>query len=192
MRGAHVVVWDPEGDFREGSVVDGANAPVLRARGATLLPCDPELFKRSGVGGYMRRGWGAGWPLDHGAARLVCPLTLWMGPSHRIVHWCARLEPDPKRAAEAREKGLGDLQGFLRLAADSTQSTAHQAAVGAVAQPVDGRQLGRADARGGWTVGGETRVTPSGEGHFGFALYGMLPGIRVAWAALSAVEDGWR
>lgn len=169
-------------------MVDGANAPVLKARGATLLPCDPELFKRSGIGGYMRRGWGSGWPLDHGAAKLFCPLSLWLTPAHRIVHWCARIVPDPRRLEEAKTNGLPDLLGFLRLAADSTQSTAHQAAVGAVASPIDARQLGKADKHGGWTVGGETRITPAVEGHFGFSLYGTLPGVRIAWAALSVVE----
>jgi hypothetical protein len=188
MRGAQVVVWDPEGDSEEGSVVDGANAPILKARGATLLPCDLELFKRSGIGGYMRRGWGSGWPLDHGTPRLFCPLTLWLTPAHRLVHWAARIVPDPRRLAEAMEKGLPDLLGFLRLAADSTQSTAHQAAVGAVAQPIDARQLGKADKHGGWTVGGDTRITPASEGHYGFSLYGTLPGVRIAWAAISAAE----
>jgi hypothetical protein len=188
MKGSHVVVWDPEGDHWEGSVVDGANAPVLRARGAALLPCDPDLFRRSGVGGYMRRGWGAGWPLDHSPARLICPLTLWLTPVYRVLHWCARLLPDPRRIAEAQEKGLPDLMGFVRLAADSTQGQAHQAAVGAVAQPVDGARLGRADKRGGWIVGGETRISPASDGHFGFALYGTMPGARIAWAALSVVE----
>lgn len=188
MRGAHIVVSDPEGDHWEGSVVDGANAPILKARNATLLPCDPELFKRSGVGGYMRRGWGSGWPMDQGAPRLFCPLALWLTPAHRLVHWCARLMPDPRRAEEAKDKGLPDLAGFLRLASDSAQASVLQAAVAATAQPVDARTLGKADAYGGWTVGGEARISPGLDGHYGFSLYGTMPGVRVAWAAISVTE----
>jgi hypothetical protein len=146
------------------------------------------LFKRSGVGGYMRRGWGAGWPLDHSAPRLFCPLSLWLTPTHRNVHWIARLLPDPRRAADAKATGLADLLGFLRVAADSTQSAVHHAAVAATAQPVDARTLGKTDARGGWTVGGDARISPALDGLYGFSLYGTMPGVRVAWAALSVTE----
>lgn len=183
----YVVVWDPEDVYWEGSIVDAAQALPLKARGVCLLPCDPKLFKRSGIGGYMRRGWGAGWPLDQTFPTLFCPLTIWASPTHRRIEWAARLLPIPSLVARAHEAGL-DLAGMIRLTNDSTQSAVSQAAMSPGAPPIDGRSLRRTDEHGGWTVGGSAAIHPVQDGHYGFALYGSLPGVRVAWAAITVLE----
>ena len=180
-----IVVWDSTDDFWEGSLVDDTRAGQLSARGVALLPVAPELFKRSGVGGYMKRSWGAGWPLDSIAPRVVAPLTLFCNPAHRNIHWKARLVCDASVLAkvEAGER----FEGMLRLTADRGQATPFYA--GFSPDPnepvVDIRKLGKPDADGGWTVGGSGVASIPQEGHYGFALYGAAPGLRVAWVAAS-------
>lgn len=187
MGASHVVVWDPLNVFWEGSVINSSQAAPLRARGVCLLPCEPSLFTRSGVGGYMRRGWGAGWPLEHGHPTLFCPLTVYATPNHRRIHWMARLLPDPGVAQRARDVGL-EMSGMIRLTNDSRQASNYQAAMMPGAPPIDGRQLKRCDEWGGYNVEGHAQINPVQEGHYGFALYGSMPGVRVAWAAISVIE----
>lgn len=184
----YVVVWDPEDIFWEGSIVDQSQALSLKARGVCLLECQPKLFKRSGIGGYMRRGWGAGWPLEHGHPTLFCPLTIQAGPMHRSIRWAARLLPTPSKVSQARERGL-DLTGMIRLTNDSTQSTSNQAAMAPGSPFVDARALGRTDNFDGWTISGSATIHPVQDGHYGFALYGSCPSVRVAWAAISVLES---
>lgn len=73
-----IVVWDPKGDYWEGSLVDDATARIVQTRGGAVLPTTPEHFKRSGCGGFFKRAWGAGWPLDYAAPKLCCPMVLFV------------------------------------------------------------------------------------------------------------------
>ena len=197
-----VVVYDETGDYLEGSVVDAARAHQLAARKVALLPFSPDLAKRSGVGGYMRRGWGAGYPLDPRLPRMSCPLAIYGAPGYEEVHWRARLVADDAFVEELRahfEVPEGQdapawlpIEGLLRLAPDSSQATPLVAGAQRVASPVNVREMGRPDARGGWTVGGEVLVRFPQEGIYGFGLYGSAPGLRVAWAAMSLVEPSRR
>ena len=70
-----VVVDDPSGQYWEGALVKGREGHILRSRGVIVLPVDPRMFRFSGIGGYMKRSWGAGFPLTNVVPALNCPLT---------------------------------------------------------------------------------------------------------------------
>jgi hypothetical protein len=182
-----IVVDDPRGEWHEGALANAARAKQLASRGVTLLPVVPAYFRASGVGGYMRRGWGAGYPLSKDAPQMHCPLLVYLDPSTAasgiyrattsILHWRARLLP--------AEKGTKP-SGMLRATADTGQATAQNAHMApASSAPTDLTKLGEPDERGGWTVGGEAQLNVPMKGHYGFGLYGVGPGLRVAWAAAS-------
>lgn len=180
-----IVVEDPKGDWFDGALVDATRAQQLAARGVTLLPVLPGYFRSSGVGGFFKRGWGSGHPLSRDNSAMHCPILLYLETqrpgigskiNQSIVHWRARVvgEKDGRRL------------GQLRLVADTAQATAQNAHIAqGLAKPVDFAQVGAPDERGGWTVGGEVQLNVPMSGHYGFALYGTGPGLRVTWAAAS-------
>lgn len=178
-----IVVWDPEGEFWEGALVDEARARQLEGRGTVMLPFVSRMFSMGGVGGFHKRAWGSGWALPTGIPALFCPLTLRGAKELRALHWAARLVP-------ATPAGPHAYDGHLRLAADGTQpGVAHAGYVpDAEAVTVDFRQLGAPDAHGGWVVRGRGLVSPSGDGYYGFGFYGSGAGLKVAWAAISQAE----
>lgn len=177
----HVVVWDPEGKFWEGALVDYQLAKSLHPSGVVTLPCVPDLFRLSGVGGYAKRSWGAGIPLDSMAPQLVAPLTIFCQPEVRGMTWAARLVPDVR--ADGRSP-KGKLDGMVRFASDSAQRTPSRGAFVEIGErPVMVRDFGEADEHGGWTIGGKGHLSLQGEGHYGFALYATAPGFRVVWLA---------
>lgn len=176
----HIVVHDPSGEFWDGGVVDSQRAEILGQRGAVCLPCDPALFRKTGVGGFMKRAWGAGWPLDAAAAESFCPITLWAEITHRRVHWAARLIPSPAAST-----------GFARLIGLPSHASGWSAVVQAEGGGlVKAETLGDPDEDGGWTVGGHGVVQLRGPGFYDFALYGMMPGVRCVWLAASLAQSG--
>jgi hypothetical protein len=176
----HIVVHDPSGEFWDGGVVDAQRAEILGQRGGVVLPCDPVLFRKSGVGGFMKRAWGAGWPLEAAASESFCPITLWAEVTHRRVHWAARLIPSP-----------GPTTGFLRLIGLPSHASGWSAPVQAEGGGlVSANTLGDPDEDGGWTVGGRGVVQLRGPGFYDFALYGMMPGVRCVWLAASLAQSG--
>lgn len=183
-----VVVWDPEGEYwpgallkapdlnQAGQVVTGAGlADALAARGVVLLPVVPKLFRLSGVGGYAKREWGAGWPMSIGVPRNISPLTMYCTTDYGELHWVARL------------MGEGSCEGSLKLVSDASQPNPLRAGLtyDGVMSQVDLRNLGPADKHGGWVVGGRARVKFASDGHYGFGLYGAASSLRVVWAAVS-------
>lgn len=195
MNSHWIVVWDPQNEWWEGSLVDESRARQLEARGVALLPCMPELFKLAGVGGYAKRAWGAGWPLDYGAPRMACPLTIYMpradDPAGRVrttntLYWKARIVPSDEVRARLLEGAVYD--GVLRLAADSGQAGPLHAGLTPRAPAPDFRKLGQPDAHGGWTIGGNGTTTPTVQGFYNYALYGAAPGFRVVWLAATVAE----
>jgi len=186
-----VVVADPDGEFWEGSLVDAQRAAVVNARGGAALPCDPRLFKKSGVGGFAKRAWGAGWPLDYQTPTMCCPLTIWVELTHKRIYWAARLVPKELKL-EAAKAGTLFTTGFVRLIGMQSQHHGWQSPVQASkeTQPVSFDALGKPDERCGWTVGGEGTIHPQGAGFYDFALYGMMPDVRVVWLAASIAHTG--
>lgn len=179
-----IVVWDPEGEFWEGALIDHRGTwHKVAGRGGVVLPCVPDLFRRSGVGGYHKRSWGSGIPLDGTAPRQVSPMLVYAVPELRMVHWAARLVPGG--APRTRT-------GFLRLAPDGTQAVPNR--MGLTSDPaapdnVTIDKLGPADARGGWNVGGHCLIAVPGPGHYPLSLYGVADGLRVAWSAVSLAAE---
>jgi hypothetical protein len=182
----HVVVWDPEGEYWEGALVDGQRGLRLNERGACTLPCVPDLFRMSSVGGYSKRAWGAGIPLTNLVPAMVAPLTMYCHPEVKGLYWRARLVPDlqpQKSLAAARPR----LEGIVRFSADSGQRTPIKGGYQELTEkPIMVRDLKDPDKHGGWTVGGEGVMAFGTEGHYGFALYATAPGLRVAWVAATA------
>jgi hypothetical protein len=183
----HVVVEDPSGEYWEGGLVESEVAAVLRSRGVCTLPIEPTLVRRSAVGGYFRRSWGAGWSVGTQTVQMHCPLVLFVarGDDNRSLHWAARLVPESADVAGVTGRG-GKLTGILRLTGDSGQpGTRSGGFVPSERSAFDCSTLGRPDERGGWTVYGDAQMLAPDDQMFGCGLYGSAPGLRVAWAAVS-------
>ncbi len=175
-----IVIEDPADEFWEGAVVVPSQANVVESRGGVVLPCDPRLFRLSGIGGFHRRAWGSGVPLGTSIPKMHCPMTIYVAAELHSLHWAARLVPDFDRRVEP------PYTGQLRIAADTGQPYAISGGVGSID---DGRQhlarLGEPDERGGWTIRGRGSLQASNDGFVGIALYGMAMGLRVVWSAVS-------
>lgn len=189
----HVVVYDPEGKYWDGASVDHKLAARLRQRGAVTLPFMTDMLKWSGVGGWSKRCFGAGLPLDSRAPALVGPLTLYCHPDVRGLVWAARLVPDMRGGAVRQDSGMETRpsagvprEGMIRFAADSGQKTPMKGAYNELDEKaLLVREFGDPDADGGWIVGGRGHTSVSTEGHYGYSLYATAPGLRVAWLAAS-------
>lgn len=181
-----IVVDDPQGNYKDGSLIDATRNKQLTNVGVTTLPVVPDLFRKSGVGGYMKRSWGAGYPLAMDAAHLHCPISLYLDEHCGVMHWAARLVPSEELYPELKTDPPKQLDGFLRMNVDTGQVCNHRVGTASVASPVDMRELNMIDAQDGWTVGGILQITVPMGGHYGFGLYGMAPGLRVAWLAATA------
>jgi hypothetical protein len=191
-----IVVDDPSGEWNEGSLVDAVRAKQLSSRGVTLLPVVPEYFRMSGVGGYFHRSWGSGFPLSNNVPMFAAPITIYADPTRvgrtaagtsttisSVLNWRARI------VNIGEEKGEGAVYGTLRMAADTGQSHSRYATVvPGSSRVVDIGKLGKPEKdrnQWGWTVGGDVTVNVPNPGHFGFGLYGMGPGLAIAWIAAS-------
>lgn len=177
----HVVVWDPEGTYWEGAVVEEERSNELAARGVVSLPCVPENFGLAGFSGYAKRSWGSGYPLD-AQSSTASPLAIFApGDPHRSLHWAARLVS----FADAPETRTGQ----LRLAALSAYWTQNRGTVseagGASRNLVEIAKIGKPDEHGGWSVGGKARLDVPMPGFYGLGLYGAALGMRVAWLAVT-------
>lgn len=180
-----LVVEDPTGEWWEGALVEESRKAQLEARGVVLLPVLPDLFRRSGVGGFHKRAWGAGWPVLPARPTIVAPLTLYCSASFAFVHWAARVMPSSEQYERIENSEKGVIQGFLRFIADASQAIPNKAGC----QPVVECDLSTLDNRTvqerGFIVRGSAKVSIPGDGHYGFALYGAAAGLRVVWAAAS-------
>lgn len=174
-----IVVDDPTGEFWSGSLVDSNRNRILEARGVATLPVLPQLAKLSGVGGYAKREWGAGFPLDFAIPKMCCPLTMFCTRDYHNVTWVARLSREP----ETPPRTVFD--GTIRMSADSGQASPFNIGLTTDEKPHAMRELGKSDNKNGWTIKGRARIQVPQDGHYGFALYGAAPGLRVVWAAVS-------
>lgn len=187
---SHVVLEDPRGEFWEGALVSLEIALVLRSRGVATLPIASALLARSSVGGYFKRAWGSGWPLSSVLPQMHCPMILWaaVGTQNeplRRINFAARLVPDPEVLAAVRRGAK--LAGAIRIAAESGQPGAFSGGLSPdVDTAVDANDLtGKLDEFDGWTVYGGANLNVPSDGFFAAAIYGSIPGLRVAWAAVS-------
>jgi hypothetical protein len=187
----HIVVWDPTGEFGQGSLLDAEAARRVRiGNKAAVMPVDANLFAYSGAGGFAFRQWGAGIPLAFNLPRNVGPLVLFSTPEQGYIHWLARLVPESQDV----EAWLNDdperhLEGELRLVSDSSQAIPANAPLSPSDDAVMGRQLTRQNLEnGGWVLGGRAMLlgTAHGNGgHYPFSLYGRMQGARLEWLALT-------
>lgn len=181
----HVVVWDPEDKYWEGSLVDHSVAVQIRQRGGVALPVDPSLFQVAGTGGFFKRAWGAGWVCDFQTPRHFCPLTLYLLKDYKILHWAARLVPT-ERNVECTS--APDDSGMITLMSMPARGNSMQASLTSRTAAKRIRDLGPCDSNRGWTIDGNAFANVSGEGQHAFSLYGTGSGIRVAWAAITSVK----
>lgn len=184
-----IVVWDPSNKYLEGSIVDSATAPGLKARGVATLPIISKLLTLTGIGGYAKRSWGAGWAPDNMFPKLICPISLYGVADLRVINWKARLIPSSAYLSTAKANGILP-SGQLMIAADSAQGAGFRGTVTQALNesPVSSRSLGLLDEFGGWTVGGKATLSNIGSGFYNFALYGSMPAVRIQWVAISLTE----
>ena len=186
----HIVVWDPEQQYWEGSlVVEVEQARALAKRGVCLLPVVAKVMTAAADAGFFKRAWGKGIAVPVGGHQAICPLSIYALHDMHYLHWCARLVPTPD-AARDEEGVLKPIRGMLRLVPDGTQLGGFQAALqGAERDRVDLEQLGPVDEWGGWTVGGSALLRQSIDAKAAVSLHGSAQGersqLRVAWAAIS-------
>jgi hypothetical protein len=182
----YVVVDDPRGEWRDGSLVKRSTAAVLASRGLALLPLTPGLL-HAGCGGYVKRAWGSGVPLDFGTPRLTCPISIFGTALARHLRWAMRLVA----GAEVLERiRLGQpFEGTVHVSADTSQRGCLVAGVRQVEPPMNARALGPADEEGGWTLEGAAECALADAGVYGLGVFGAMPGVRVAWLAVALCED---
>lgn len=182
-----IVCWDPADEYWEGSLVADTAEAAIKLRGGVLLPVEPVYFRQSGIGGFFRRSWGAGWPLDHLTPKPACPITLYVPQEHRVMHWRLRLVPDARFMGAAKE-GRAFTEGQVMIIPESSRCGGHKAGLTPERGPVTARELGKVDDFDGWTVEGRARLHPPADAFYEFVVYGTMPGVRVAWAAASTTS----
>ncbi len=188
----YVVIHDPEGKFWEGAVISDRDRAILvdRASPAVTLPIDTDLLRTAGCGGYVKRAWGSGWPLQSSHPTVVCPMTVWVPETHSALVWVARVVPLNENALTRAESGE-DFLGSVRLIADTGSSAGTAATIttpqGGEAKPL--HQLGPADAEGGWTVTGVSRANVRGDTVQAMAFFAVGEGLALAWAAVSTMKE---
>jgi len=202
--GQFIVVEDPKGEFWEGALVDEMNAQALRAREVVLLPVIPDLFRRSGVGGFHKRAWGSGWSVDHFSPRVICPLTMYCAQytdeNHRALsqlNWAAKIVLTDEIKARLKIGHPDLLPGFLKITSDASQFSPFKA--GVVPKTDRDDRVGDRPAEllfkdlvtykqkedGMLVLTGKATLTIPGDGYYGFGLYAMGTGLKVVWLAVS-------
>lgn len=181
-----IVVEDRTGEWWEGALVDQARARQLEAKGVVLLPVVPDLFKRSGVGGFTKRAWGSGWMLDSLHPRVVCPLTMFCAQQYTKLSWAAKVIPTPEMLKKLERNVPELLQGFIKIAADAGQAIAYKAGV----SPTEDFLVKDLTAKkltedGAFILRGTAKLSLPADAHYGFALYAMATGLGVVWLAAS-------
>lgn len=184
MASKHIIVWDPRKKAWPGSLLTDNHARALEQQGVVSLPCDPRMFMVCGAGGFAKREWGAGWPLDSGSSRFHAPLTIFATPEHRRLYWAARLMPD---STEDWQKKLSGKIQFATQVQQGTQVVANWSPDSPPTPPIE--SLGPPDAAGGWTLRGAGYVRVQHATMYGFAFYGVAAGARLIWAAASVSVD---
>lgn len=191
MNEYEVVVHDPSGKYWDGSLVLAASIPMLKAGGGISLPVDAKQVTQGGAAGWYKRAWGAGWPMDYPTSQLACRMLLAVPQGESVVNWAAMLVAGPPVQEMLQEPNKLSLMGNgqVSLASDQQQSL-QTATYTPMTQPVGLKGLEKELRAGKGTciVQGRGAVRTERAGVHGFALYGSMPGMRVAWAALAVME----
>ncbi len=179
-----IVVEDPQGIWWDGAIVDEGRQRQLEARGVVLLPCIPDLFRKSGVGGFHKRSWGAGFPINPTRPGIVAPLTLFCSQHFNMMHWAFRVAMEPGHLEKVKNGDKAVFDGaFIRFIGDASQANPNKCTLTPVVSPdfatFDERML----VDDGFIIRGSSTCSFSGDGHYGFALYGTARGLRIVWAA---------
>jgi len=187
---SYIVVEDPQGTWWEGAIVDEGRQRQLEARGVVLLPCIPDLFRRSGVGGFHKRAWGAGFPIDPIKPAIVAPLVLYCTQHFNALHWAARVALDEAHLEKVKNGDKAVFDGaFIRFIGDSSQANPNKCTVApnviANMSELDDRTL----VDDGFILRGSSIASFSSDGHYGFALYGTARGLRIVWAAATQAQS---
>lgn len=174
----HVIVNDPTGAKRPGSVIsDAREFAAANLRGCALLPVDEDLVPPRGyspLDGFFIRQWGDGWVVGKGSGERCCPMVLRVLPQRNHIHWVARVE----------QVEAGSINGRLRLTADTSQNGFMSAGLSPLMAP-DLLENSAPDKRGGWTLGGVSSVNVLGEGILAMSLHGVMRNCRIVWSAVS-------
>jgi hypothetical protein len=183
---SYIVVEDRTGEWWDGALVDDVRAKQLEARGVLLLPVIPDLFRKSGVGGYAKRSWGAGWLLDALSPRIICPMTMFCSQAYSTLNWIAKILPTDELVTRLKQASPEQLQGFVKICGDSGQAISYQAGI-VPKEDVLIKDLLKKDLTedGAFILRGTARLSLPADTHYGFGLYAMAPGIRVVWSAIS-------
>lgn len=171
-----VVIWDPAGEFREGSVVEGAHHDLVLARKAATLPVEPDAMTRNGCAGWVKRAWGDGVDFHRDVSRQGCPVAIHIVPRFQVLNWIACVEPT---------QDLEHVRGRLRLAADTKQVGTMSAGIGSTEKPIIFDDREPPGKHGVWLVGGRQKILAQHEGLVGLCLFGTLSCARVRWLAVS-------
>lgn len=191
MNEYEVVVHDPSGKYWDGSLVLAASSGMLRSEGGITLPIDAKQVTQGGASGWYKRAWGAGWPLDYPTPQLACRMLLSVPQGESTVHWAAML-----LAGQAVQDMVAEPNKLSMLGNGTVSFTSDQqpslltATYSPNSQPVSLKGLEKELRAGKGTciVRGFGSVRAERAGVHGFAIFGSMPGMRVAWAAASSAE----
>jgi hypothetical protein len=183
---SYIVVEDRTGDWWEGALVDDVRGRQLESRGVVVLPVVADLFKKSGVGGFHKRAWGAGWTIDSLTPRIVCPLTMFCAQSLNRLNWVAKVIPSEELLGTLKREVPELVQGFVKICADSSQSISYRAGVTPDVELMlkDLTPKNLTDD-GAFILKGTAKLSLPSDAHYGFGLYTMGSGLRVVWSAIS-------
>lgn len=191
MQNQYIVIHDPCGGFWEGAVIDQRQAHQLKQSGVSVLPVNPNLFRINGAAGFVKRAWGSGWTLENTIPAALCPLVMFVVPEQQVINFAVRLVPTQEalEMMDSKESKWSP-SGRLRLVTDTSQ---HGVATGGLASlpetTLDIDSLVYDEDTLGWTMYGKASLNALGEGYYGFALYGYVPGMKVAWFAMSQTSS---
>jgi hypothetical protein len=171
-----VVIESPT--LPEGALIDMDRAPNSQLDGTIILPVNPDMIVRSGIGGYTKRSFGGGYPLPIGIPTHISPITIFVDSNASSIHWAIKL-----RKLTKNEPATGRLQ----FTADTKQLCNSSAAItynGSPATSLESLQ----EEDGSWLMRGEARLNIAAvPGYLGFGIYGSGQNIAVAWLAASIV-----
>src|SRR5216684_2422618 len=150
MSSYHLVLEDPTQEYWTGALVDDLRDWQLQSRGVITIPVVPDLFRKSGVGGFHQRFYGSGWDLNSSAPKMFSPMTMFCVQDLQVLNWRAKLIMD--ESFQHKEDTV--LQGFILPASDTSQVNNNRLGIG-VPNAIQMRDLPLAELKQGLVIGGK-------------------------------------